>query len=282
MAPKSDFIELTLRNPLHSTPKAENMDGEVVPAIVDDNSLLSSSIEKDFAKPEDDKETGAPQHIPTPPNEEDGYTLEAFGDISLSNIDFVPLPPSTLSPQKIRQEKNSSSVRLPGSTHKVRPLSLSNAHVAAADLSFDTMVTQLKRSREAENMNASPSRPAPGKPPASAIGILSTQPKHLIDTQNCGSEVAISLARSHDVVENSAQITRRPVGTTLDCAAGRDENGAPAPIVIPRPKKGPLRGSAQLPKRPPKPRWDADNARHSTGCEGEPFRLGMGSRFKLT
>lgn len=36
----------------------------------------------------------------TPPIEDDEYTLEAFGDISLSNIDFVPPPPSTILPHK--------------------------------------------------------------------------------------------------------------------------------------------------------------------------------------
>lgn len=40
------------------------------------------------------------ERISTPPIEDDEYTLEAFGDISLSNIDFVPPPPSTISPHK--------------------------------------------------------------------------------------------------------------------------------------------------------------------------------------
>ena len=48
--------------------------------------------------------------ISTPSIEDDEYTLEAFGDISLSNIDFVPPPPSTISPQKVAsyQERDCS------------------------------------------------------------------------------------------------------------------------------------------------------------------------------
>ena len=41
----------------------------------------------------------------TTPLSEDEHTLTAFGDISLSNIDFVPGPPTELSPERVRQKK---------------------------------------------------------------------------------------------------------------------------------------------------------------------------------
>jgi hypothetical protein len=63
--------------------------------------------------------------IVTPPIEDEAYTLEAFGDISLSNIDFVPPPPTTLSPYKTPQAK--LTLKLPADgrasisgTYKVR------------------------------------------------------------------------------------------------------------------------------------------------------------------
>lgn len=63
--------------------------------------------------------------IATPPIEDEAYTLEAFGDISLSNIDFVPPPPTTLSPYKISRENLTLKVPADGrasisGTNKVR------------------------------------------------------------------------------------------------------------------------------------------------------------------
>src|SRR6267378_5608960 len=46
------------------------------------------------------EEQEAPKSLPTPPNEEEPYTLTAYGDISLSDIDYVPGPPSEISPSQ--------------------------------------------------------------------------------------------------------------------------------------------------------------------------------------
>jgi hypothetical protein len=47
----------------------------------------------------------AAKPTPTPPIEEDPYTLTAYGDISLSDIDFVPGPPSEISPSQMTKKK---------------------------------------------------------------------------------------------------------------------------------------------------------------------------------
>ncbi|KIM40414.1 hypothetical protein M413DRAFT_446592 [Hebeloma cylindrosporum] len=62
-----------------------------------------------------------PKSIPTPPNEEDPYTLTAYGDISLSDIDFVPGPPSEISPCQITKKKESWRFPRNGSDKMVRP-----------------------------------------------------------------------------------------------------------------------------------------------------------------
>ena len=49
----------------------------------------------------------APKPVPTPPNEEDPHTLTAYGDISLSDIDFIPGPPSEISPSQKTKKKES-------------------------------------------------------------------------------------------------------------------------------------------------------------------------------
>ena len=44
--------------------------------------------------------------VPTPPNEEEPYTLTAYGDISLSDIDYVPGPPSEISPSQVTKKES--------------------------------------------------------------------------------------------------------------------------------------------------------------------------------
>jgi hypothetical protein len=48
----------------------------------------------------------APKLISTPPNEEEPYTLTAYGDISLSDIDYVPGPPSEISPSQVKKKES--------------------------------------------------------------------------------------------------------------------------------------------------------------------------------
>jgi len=51
------------------------------------------------------EEQEAPKPIPTPPNEEP-YTLTGYGDISLSDINYVPGPPSEISPSQATKKES--------------------------------------------------------------------------------------------------------------------------------------------------------------------------------
>jgi len=53
-----------------------------------------------------DDRGASPKPVPTPPNEEEPHTLTAYGDISLSDIDFVPGPPSEISPQTTKKKES--------------------------------------------------------------------------------------------------------------------------------------------------------------------------------
>ena len=68
-----------------------------------------------------EKELEAPEPVPTPPSEEDPHTLTAYGDISLSDIDFVPGPPSEISPSQMTKKKESWRFPRKHSEKMVRP-----------------------------------------------------------------------------------------------------------------------------------------------------------------
>ncbi|KAF9478106.1 hypothetical protein BDN70DRAFT_880365 [Pholiota conissans] len=238
-----------------------------------------------------------PEEIPTPPIDDDAYVLEAFGDISLSNIDFVPPPPTTLSPRntkeslKIKRPESisRSSRRRLGYTHRIKAPSLSKARIDATDMSFESLVASYKQNCEDDNTKASFSR-AGGSRRAAASELETAHPfadlkaNHrssyslgsselrkaavsgaqienlLADLKNLGGEAVIPGRGSHDVVE-SRGYTKALVESAVNCAVGRDENGASTSAPgVDVPLHVPLQGNARLPKRAPIPRWDDDNS----------------------
>lgn len=78
------------------------------------------------------------------PLDDEEYVLEAFGDISLSNIDFVPPPPSTLTPQKVAISKSITSRRNPSvdTAFKVRLSSAGHQSVPLTPLSARSLVAR--------------------------------------------------------------------------------------------------------------------------------------------
>ncbi|KAF8190805.1 hypothetical protein BJ912DRAFT_1142610 [Pholiota molesta] len=182
--------------------------------------------------------------IVTPPIEDEAYTLEAFGDISLSNIDFLTLK----LPADDRASISGTYKRRSGYTHKIKAPSLSKARVDATEMSFESLVANYKHSREAPSTPASQSRAAGSRRAAVSEAVMQGSQPPLADLKNLGGGAAISAGGSHDVVENNGY-TKALVGSAVKCAAGRGENGAGAPGV-----------AVALPKRPPLPRWDDDKS----------------------
>ncbi|CAA7260492.1 unnamed protein product [Cyclocybe aegerita] len=203
--------------------------------------------------------------VPTPQLEDDeGYILTAFGDISLSNIDFVPGPNGVLSPtpdskRKKAKHQSPSKYPVPHVIRRVLPPSPSKASIARPELSFEDMVMDLKSRRFRAIQNSSPtatetssSKLAPGPE------VVCPQPRRLIDMKNLGREAVLSALGSDGAdIENGSRPKKAEASET---AVEKDENAASGPIPIPKHKQAPLRGSAKLPRRPPIPRWDVDNS----------------------
>lgn len=216
----------------------------------------------------------------TTPLSEDEHTLTAFGDISLSNIDFVPGPPTELSPERVRQKKGSTKglvevtkdavcppsylksrifsdllqPRTPQLMRKVLPPSPSKASLARAlpEFSFSDMVEELKRSREAEDVNPSPKKVASAVEETNpTFEVRAPQPTRLINLKNLGLDAG---AIFHPKIEDSPSVVK-------DSASGVGDKNREfvAPVEVSKPKQDRFRGGAKMPRRPPLPRWEVDD-----------------------
>ncbi|KAF8161399.1 hypothetical protein B0H34DRAFT_796197 [Crassisporium funariophilum] len=211
-------------------------------------------------------------YIATPPleQEDDEHTLVAFGDISLNNICFIPGPPSALTPVRRTKKKTakpfpvvqsrvakfSSEPFLPAVIKNVLPPSPSKACVFPIDMDFETMVNNLKQTRERETVQ---SRSA--KPTHEPLILHSPQPSHLIDLKRFGKDADMNVS-SPD--RKGAANPKELFGEIK-----ADENAGSEPISIPRPKGKALRGNNKLPRRPPIPQWDLDYEFTSRKGRGE-------------
>ncbi|KAJ3506340.1 hypothetical protein NLJ89_g6924 [Agrocybe chaxingu] len=252
----------------HTTGKTEQeSEASIFPdgqAILDILERTKRAVSHHPHQPERVEEKEVPEVVPTPQLEDDeGYILTAFGDISLSNIDFVPGPNGVLSPtpdskRKKKKQESPSKYPVPHVIRRVLPPSPSKASIARPELTFEDMVMDLKSRRIRGGQNSNPTTEAPSAKLAPGLEVVCPQPRRLIDMKNFGREAVLSALGSHDVdIENGS----RPKKTeATEIAAERDENGASGPLPVPKIKQAPLRGSAKLPRRPPIPRWDVDNS----------------------
>ncbi|KAH9485677.1 hypothetical protein JR316_0002587 [Psilocybe cubensis] len=197
----------------------------------------------------------------TDSEDEGEHVISAFGDISLSNIDFLPGPPSGLSPTPkpcrgiISNDVMDQQPPAPTLRRK-RPLGPVKASMRKKEPTFEMMVQEMQKSRRISR---------PSDIPSNGNGSL------LTDLKNFGPEAVIarvdaviSSAGSHEGVQNNA-----PPKTSLTakaCAGVPDENGVGPVVAANQPKKNGLRGNAKLPKRLPIPRWDVDNESVNHGC----------------
>ncbi|KDR75549.1 hypothetical protein GALMADRAFT_156550 [Galerina marginata CBS 339.88] len=230
-----------------------------------------------------------PTRTDTPPAGDEEHTLTAFGDISLSTIDFVPGPPSALAPiRRIKPKPLEPKIgdidrrSIPLVIRKVLPPAPSKASVRKPEASFEMMVLNLKKLREE---GRSKSDVASSGIAASRIEVYAPQSRRLIDMKNFGTDAAKAKTNSHDVVENSAHTKAIDARRCLTVIKDENRDGASPAVVTPKPKKNALRGNAKLPKRPPIPRWDDDNNSGVTGSEAQAagYHLGLtSSPFQVT
>ncbi|RDB25092.1 hypothetical protein Hypma_007422 [Hypsizygus marmoreus] len=194
--------------------------------------------------------------------ESDEYTLTGFGDISLSNIYFVPSLPSDVSPRRTDSWSRAKTKEMPPPPVRKVPFHRANNPLpdviqnivqpspSKAALSpksdFEKLVASLRKSRE----HQSPTRATSGAEPQSPSKVVhAPQPRHAVNLK---------------VIEKlSAQVNAlgfRDGEDRVLIARGSRAQAMPPPsarIAAPKPKKErPLRGNARLPARPPLPRWD--------------------------
>ncbi|GLB37953.1 hypothetical protein LshimejAT787_0410040 [Lyophyllum shimeji] len=187
-------------------------------------------------------------------SEDDEHTLCGFGDISLSNIYFVPSLPSQVSPRRDDSwmkddlpRASPSSVRkvaafntehpLPSLIQKILPPSPSTAAVSP-DTDFERLVARLRETRiSAENPpHPGLTLPSPSKP------IQSPQPRRAVHLK--------ALDKLNAKVTSGGVVAARNVKDR-----GLYQPTARLSAPKPKPKEKPFRGG-KLPSRPPLPRWD--------------------------
>lgn len=208
--------------------------------------------------------------------EDDGYTLTAYGDISLSNVLFVPGLPTALSPERhTRRESRDSHYRdnnnhMPAVIRKVLPPSSSKPSILSlkSDADFQTLVQNLKDSHR----SSSP-RKATQSERDQHLHIYAPQPRHVINLNLVGGDAANESRESHRTAQVNAAITGKKIVRAVQHQDHKSE------VVPPKPKEKPLRGNAKLPSRPPIPRWDLLDPDY-TGETTVVYR-GLGSRLKM-
>ncbi|KAF9463618.1 hypothetical protein BDZ94DRAFT_1258707 [Collybia nuda] len=178
------------------------------------------------------------------------HTLTGFGDISLTNVFFVPGPSSGLSPTRSPlHTPKKSAIRLrpkaspfpvdrplPSVIQKVMPPSPSKARISPGE-DFESLV---------ENMRSYQSKSLLRSALSSSQKSLSSIPPR---------DVRI-LPKTSDKIQAIKEIVERPVAPKrLDLRAPSAPLPPPA-MLAPKPKERPLRGYGKLPRRPPLPRWD--------------------------
>ncbi|KAF8911593.1 hypothetical protein CPB84DRAFT_933057 [Gymnopilus junonius] len=177
--------------------------------------------------------------------EDEGYILSAWGEISLSNIDFLPGPAGALTPDRIyhrRKINKKSDKRSRPQIRRVWPPAPAKARVHK----LETIFSPLKQGPVKEKLKVAPDTTSSGSPCSETqIVTHGSQSMQLITT----GDAEIVKPDSHDVVENR-QLVRgddgeRQCGNVIGLSAGVVTNE--------KPKQG------GLPKRPPIPRWDDDN-----------------------
>ncbi|KAF5375492.1 hypothetical protein D9615_009172 [Tricholomella constricta] len=209
-------------------------------------------------------------------SEDDEHTLCAYGDISLSNVYFVPGLPSEVSPRRdTAWLKKESKQTPPPSPRKISALNIEHPlpsviqkilppSPSAAQLSpgtdFERLVAKLRETRLSEKSPPHPglAMPSPSKP------IHQPQPRHAINLKAIGN---LNAKVNHGGV--SARSIKEQ-GLFLPTA----RLDAPKPKL----KEKPFRGG-KLPVRPPLPRWDLHDA--VVPKKGEPRALYGGVPTKV-
>ncbi|KAG6910406.1 hypothetical protein DXG01_010761 [Tephrocybe rancida] len=192
-------------------------------------------------------------------DDDNEHTLCGFGDISLSNIYFVPSLPSDVSPRRddswiterkilepktpppsVRKKKSAINTNtkpaLPSVIQKILPPSPSAAELSPGT-DFLRLVARLRESRildrsppQSARVLASPSKP---------IGIHQPQPRHAINKKAIDMDNLHAKAHSEDYSAKERML----------------QPSARMNAPKPKPKEKPFRGG-RLPVRPPLPRWD--------------------------
>ncbi|KAG5650949.1 hypothetical protein H0H81_010427 [Sphagnurus paluster] len=179
---------------------------------------------------------------------DDEHTLSGFGDISLSNIYFVPSLPSDVSPRrddswiteelKLKQTPPPSVRKipalkiqhpLPSVIQNILPPSPSAAQLSPGS-DFERLIAKLRETRVPEKTHHSPSK---------ATQQLQPQPRHTINgmaIDNLNANAKAGGAKDRGLLVTTAR------------------QNAPKPKI----KEKPFRGG-RLPVRPPLPRWDLHN-----------------------
>ncbi|KAG6873137.1 hypothetical protein C0995_002511 [Termitomyces sp. Mi166 len=192
-------------------------------------------------------------------SDEDEHTISAYGDISLSNIYFIPSLPSTVPPRRddsgMDEEKGENTPpfvhkrsvpkhALPSVIRKILPPSPSAAELSPQS-DFERLVSKLRETRVSDRSPPHPGLmlPTPSKP------ILIHQPQ----PRQAASQKVI------DKMQDKAGMKDTPAKERVLLQPSARMNAA-------KPKDKPFRGG-RLPVRPPLPRWDLH----------EPIMLSKGS-----
>lgn len=183
----------------------------------------------------------------------DEYTLSAYGDISLTNIYFVPGLPSDVSTEKLDPETEKE--RTPPGPPPVMPqlskylvksrrsiviqniLPASPAKALITD-DFENLVKNL--------------RPCP----AHALGKLTTENSSPRISPRPGHAINLRIVEKSREIPKPRMTSAFPPPPPTSRAPMAPRPSPPVAITRPKPKERPLRGYAKLPPRPPIPRWD--------------------------
>ncbi|KAG5644517.1 hypothetical protein DXG03_008259 [Asterophora parasitica] len=186
-------------------------------------------------------------------DEVDEFTLSAYGDISLSNIYFVPGLPSDVSPRRDDSWLTNESKTPPPSPAEARTTNAEHPlpsviqkivppSPAAVQLSpgtdFERLVAKLRETRVSEKNPPHPglAMPSPSKP------IHQPQPRHAINMKAIGN---LNAKANPGLVPARSVTERGPFLPTARLSAPK-----------PKDKEKPFRGGGKLPVRSPLPRWD--------------------------